>query len=163
MKTIQRKLDLSKNYNIVGSTYIPLIDSLGTCCDNCGKLIANLVFITDENNKNYTVGLDCAKTLTSLKETELKRHESNIKSINRFHKKFNDLIQYGWEVAIFNGKLFTVSRETYDKKPFFSLRYEGQKVNIENLSNSAKKYLTTKEDFVKDNPDFENNSYLNYI
>jgi hypothetical protein len=160
---IQRNLDLSKNYSITGSTYISLIDGSGCTCDNCNKLIANMVFIVDENGKNYTVGLDCAKTLTSLNKTELEKHESNIKAINRFHKKFNELIQYGWEVVIFNGKLFTVGRKTYNEKPFFSLRYEGQKINPENLSNKAKQFLTTKDDFVKANPDFENNSYLNYI
>jgi len=89
--------------------------------------------------------------------------ETNIKKINLFHKKFNDLVKYNWEVVIFNGKLFTVTRETYDKRPFFNLRFEGQSINVDNLSNAAKKHLTTKEQFLKENPDFENNYSLNYI
>jgi hypothetical protein len=160
---IQRKLDLTKQYSITGSTYISVIDGGGTCCDNCNKLIANMVYIVDNDHKNYIVGLDCAKTLTSLNQNDLKKHETNIKSINRFHKKLNDLIKYGWEVAIFNGRLHTISRESYDKKPFFSFRYEGQSIDIKDLSNNAKKYLTTKENFVKENPDFINNSYLPYL
>lgn len=160
---IQRSLNLLSNYSITGSTYISLIDGSGCTCDNCNKLIANLVFIIDENGKNYTVGLDCAKTLTNLNKSDLEKHETNIKKINRFHKKFNDLVQYGWEVAIFNGRLFTVSRETYDKKPFFSLRFESQSINVENLSKTAKNYLTTKDDFILKNPEFANNYQLNYI
>lgn len=71
MKTkniIQRNLDLSKRYFFVSSKYIPLIDSNGCKCDNCNKLISNIVTIKDKDNNFYNVGSDCADTLQSLKE-----------------------------------------------------------------------------------------------
>ncbi len=63
-KIIQRNLPLSQTYTITGYNYVPLIDGDGTCCDNCGKLISNMVYVTDGNGGKFTVGNDCAKTLT---------------------------------------------------------------------------------------------------
>ena len=71
MKTkniIQRNLDLSKSYFFVSAKYISLIDGGGCTCDNCNKLISNIVTIKDNDNKIYNVGSDCADTLQSLKE-----------------------------------------------------------------------------------------------
>jgi hypothetical protein len=67
MKTIiQRNLSLSETYTFVSATYIPLFDGIGCTCDNCGKLISNIVTIKDSTGKTYTVGSDCAETLQSL-------------------------------------------------------------------------------------------------
>ena len=82
-------LDIKKPYYITGYTYIPLVDSFGTCCDNCGKLLANIVYIKDDEQKNYIVGIDCAKRLTSIDKDDVKRTEIGIKSINSFLKKLD--------------------------------------------------------------------------
>jgi len=63
---IQRNLDLSKEYFFVSSKYISLIDGNGCTCDNCNKLISNIVTIKDNEGKFYNVGSDCADTLQSL-------------------------------------------------------------------------------------------------
>jgi hypothetical protein len=63
---IQRNLDITKTYTIEGSYYVGLEN--GTCCDNCGRLIANVAEIRcNETNKRYTVGMDCAETLSGIK------------------------------------------------------------------------------------------------
>lgn len=55
-------------YSWVRAVYIPLIDSIGTCCDNCGRLISNIVTVKHEDGTNYTIGQDCAKTLFNKQE-----------------------------------------------------------------------------------------------
>ncbi len=58
-------------YTHIKSTYISLIDGMGCTCDNCGRLIANLVTVKNEGeNKQYIIGQDCAKTLFSEEENK---------------------------------------------------------------------------------------------
>jgi hypothetical protein len=63
---IQRNLDLSKQYFFVTAKYISILDGGGCTCDNCDKLISNIVTIKDSNDNLFNVGLDCADTLQSL-------------------------------------------------------------------------------------------------
>lgn len=61
---IQRNLSLAQKYKLNGVSYIPVLDGGGCCCDNCGRLIANIADITGENDKKrYSIGLDCLDTL----------------------------------------------------------------------------------------------------
>ena len=64
-KLIERNLKFSNKY-IYKSITRGSIESGQVClCDNCGKLITNMVHIFDNsNNKNYTIGIDCAETLS---------------------------------------------------------------------------------------------------
>lgn len=65
MKTIiQRALPLNDTYKIHSFKYVSLIDGQGTCCDNCGKLISNMVTLENQNGQQFIVGNDCANTLT---------------------------------------------------------------------------------------------------
>lgn len=61
---IQRTLSLTDIYNIHSFSYVPLIDGNGTCCENCGKLISNIVTLENQKGQRYLVGSDCADTLT---------------------------------------------------------------------------------------------------
>jgi hypothetical protein len=65
-KVMQRNLSLIENYTFVSAKYISILDGGGCTCDNCGKLISNIVTIKDGNNNFYNVGSDCAETLQSL-------------------------------------------------------------------------------------------------
>lgn len=79
------------NYSKISAVYISLIDGTGCICDNCGRLIANIVTVKNEdNNKQYTIGQDCAKTLFSDKEN---------KEIDREIKDGIRLEKYEKEVA----------------------------------------------------------------
>lgn len=67
MKTIQRNLPIDTTYSIVESFYKSLEDG-GDICNNCGKLISNVAIIKDAKGVAYHVGLDCASTLSGIKE-----------------------------------------------------------------------------------------------
>lgn len=60
----------SGKYTKISAVYISLIDGMGCTCDNCGRLIANIVTVKHEGGKHYTIGQDCAKTLFSKQENE---------------------------------------------------------------------------------------------
>jgi hypothetical protein len=53
------------NYEHISSTYTAILDGGGWACENCGRLIANLVTVKHEQGKTYIIGQDCAKTLFS--------------------------------------------------------------------------------------------------
>jgi hypothetical protein len=68
MKTItQRNLSLLTTYTITGSFYAGMED--GTCCENCGKLIANIAKVQNKEGENFLVGMDCAETLSGIKDS----------------------------------------------------------------------------------------------
>jgi len=106
-RLLQRALPLKEIYTITGYNYIPLIDGEGTCCDNCGKLIANMVYLKDSKNKTHTVGNDCAKTLTFASadlfklETEINNAFNEGKTLRTkivsHLKKENITGAYAWE------------------------------------------------------------------
>jgi hypothetical protein len=60
---IKRNLNLDIKYNLIDKNYISLIDGNGCTCDNCGKLIANIATVKNENNEIFTIGFDCLETL----------------------------------------------------------------------------------------------------
>jgi hypothetical protein len=68
-------------YRYVSSTYISIMDGMGCTCDNCGRLIANMVTVESDTSKKYIIGQDCAKTLFS--EDLNKKILSNIKAEKR--------------------------------------------------------------------------------
>lgn len=60
---IKRNLPLNVNYNLIDKKYISLIDGNGCTCDNCGKLIANIATVKNDNNDTFNIGFDCLETL----------------------------------------------------------------------------------------------------
>ena len=60
---IQRALPLTDKYKVHSFSYVSLIDGGGTCCENCGKLITNMVTVENQNGNKFVVGSDCAETL----------------------------------------------------------------------------------------------------
>ena len=66
-KIIQRNIPINQQYEIIETFYSSIEDS-ATCCDNCGKLIANICVIKGKDDgKVYHIGMDCADSLTSIK------------------------------------------------------------------------------------------------
>jgi hypothetical protein len=61
---IQRALPLTDTYKVHSFSYVSLIDGQGTCCENCGKLISNMVTLENQKGEKFVVGNDCADTLT---------------------------------------------------------------------------------------------------
>ena len=60
---IQRHLPLNVKYHLIDKKYIPLVESFGTCCDNCGQIIANIATVKSESGLIFTIGFDCLETL----------------------------------------------------------------------------------------------------
>ena len=72
---IQRNLDLSKVYELIGVRYESLIDGSGTTCSNCGKPISNIADISNDGN-HYSVGLDCMDTILQQSQTVMSWSDS---------------------------------------------------------------------------------------
>ena len=68
---IQRNLPLSDTYTLVSYRYASILNGNGECCDNCGKLISNIVTVANATGKRYTIGTDCANTLLADKAAYL--------------------------------------------------------------------------------------------
>ncbi len=65
-KVIQRSLPITTTYKIVGSYYKSIEDG-GGCCENCSKIISNIAEIENAEGNKYSVGMDCAATLSGIK------------------------------------------------------------------------------------------------
>ena len=86
MKTI-KNLDITKDYKIVGTRYSK---DDPTTCDNCGKVITNIVVLEDSNGELYNVGTECTKTIHYFTNTfegsrSLKQAEKVLKDTSKFH------------------------------------------------------------------------------
>jgi len=99
MKTIiKRNLSLNTKYVVVDKKYIPLENGCGLGCDNCGKLIANIATVRNENGEVFSIGFDCMETLlinNSLLSkndiVEYERIKKMIPKIIRFSKTLKEL------------------------------------------------------------------------
>lgn len=65
-KIIKRNLPID-TYKIIGTTSY----EDGIICDNCGKLIKNIAIVQRPNGYTYYVGLDCAATLSGIKQEDI--------------------------------------------------------------------------------------------
>lgn len=72
-------------YSYLSSSYTAILDGGGWACENCGRLIANLVTVKHEGGKTFIIGQDCAKTLFS--DTVNKGIDQTIKADKRRQKK----------------------------------------------------------------------------
>lgn len=77
-RIIQRNLPLNVKYILTDKKYIPLEQSFGLCCDNCGKLITNIATVKNENGDVFDIGFDCLETIL----------------INNSLLSTNDILQY---------------------------------------------------------------------
>lgn len=97
---IKRNLPLDISYTVVDKKYIPLENGIGCTCDNCGKLIANIATVKDENNNSYNIGFDCLETILInnqlLSSTDIDDYvvvKKMIPKIIRFSKTLKELDQ----------------------------------------------------------------------
>lgn len=121
---ISRKLDLSIKYNLIDKKYIPLIDNIGLCCDNCGKLISNIATIRG-NNQTYNIGFDCLDTillnnsiLDGLSLDDYNKAKIMLPKIIRQAKKLKEVINNN---SFISGLIF--EKQTY-KSDFYPFHYE---------------------------------------
>ncbi|PXV66839.1 hypothetical protein CLV62_104100 [Dysgonomonas alginatilytica] len=56
-------MSLEQTYTLMDKFYIPILESLGHCCQNCFKPLANIAIVKGEkDNKTYSIGFDCLET-----------------------------------------------------------------------------------------------------
>ena len=65
---IERNLTFDQKYIYIDITRGHLVDGQFTYCDNCGKLITNMIHVINKDTKKrHTIGTDCAETLATAK------------------------------------------------------------------------------------------------
>lgn len=113
---IQRNLDLSQKYFLIDKKYIPLENSVGLCCSNCNKLIANIATVRDSKGAVFNIGFDCLETLLINNQLlsgkdilEYERVKKLIPKIIRFAKLVKEVYQNNHNIT---GLLF--ERQTYN-------------------------------------------------
>lgn len=125
----QRGLPLNTQYVVTDKKYIPLENGIGLCCDNCGKLIANIATVKNPDGKSFNIGFDCLETILInnhlLSATDVEEYEKvkkMIPKVLRFAKSIKETIKNNPNINI-TGMLFS-KRPTYktDYYPFHWLK-----------------------------------------
>ena len=154
---IKRNLPLNVKYNLIDKKYISLVDGFGCTCDNCGKLIANIATVKNDNNNTFNIGFDCLETLLlnnnllngksiteyqnfksclpsyikkskELKETIINTNLQNLNKIVSIEVDANDFLN---EVNYWNGKT-DKNGKIISSKQYFTFYYifeNGKKYN----------------------------------
>jgi hypothetical protein len=68
-KVIRRNLPINTTYTLIDSYYTGGLMNNPQICDNCGKGIANVGVIQNKNGETFNVGMDCASTLSGIKDS----------------------------------------------------------------------------------------------
>lgn len=124
---IQRGLPLTNSYCVIEKMYIPLEESCGHVCDNCGKIIANIAVVKNlSNNIDYNIGFDCLETilinnqLLSGKDIEeYQKVKKMIPKILRFAKSIKETL--GKNSGTITGLKFEPKTYESDFFPFYWL------------------------------------------
>lgn len=135
MKTIiQRSLPLNINYTLIDKKYIPIEQSAGAyCCDNCGKLIANIATVKNTTGDIYNIGFDCLETilinnslLSSGDIAEYERVKKMIPKVLRFSKYIKEKLSINSHLNI-AGIKFEVPTYQTDWLTFYWLQNNSDK------------------------------------
>ena len=126
---IERNLKFTDKYIYQGITRGSIESGQVTCCDNCGKLITNMVSVaSNTTRKQYTIGTDCAETLAKAKcmyNGYNKDYQIDIYSYNltaRFVTELNagaKIQNNGWNCTLINRKGKQMQIFTTDIQKFF--------------------------------------------
>ncbi len=97
---VQRNLPLNRSYELIDSHYGG--EGEYTICQNCNKPISNVATVKDDKGKYFDVGLDCASTLTGLKDNPflLDQHEYYFTRANSLKAKIRKRLKEGFYVSV---------------------------------------------------------------
>ena len=102
-KVIRRNLPINKEYKLIDSFYTGGLTENPMTCENCGRPIANVAVLQDEDNKTYDVGMDCAETLSSIKNSsEFMVVGNNFKEATAIRNKIKKSIKDGGSIEAEN-------------------------------------------------------------
>lgn len=113
----------SGQYTKTGTNYISILDGNGCTCDNCGRLIANMVYVKHESGKSFTIGQDCTKTLFDVRTNkeidhaikgEKRRQENEVKHKAQAEStaRLNEYLQACRDAGISNDNINTPESRT---------------------------------------------------
>ena len=68
-KVIRRNLPINVTYKLIDSYYTGGVIDNPDFCENCGKVIANVGIIQNPDGEKFHVGMDCAATLSGIKNS----------------------------------------------------------------------------------------------
>lgn len=149
-------------YKVISSNYLSILDGGGTSCDNCNKLITTTVEIEDASGKQFTVGADCALTLSGIGELDERKIKDVVKRCKKFYttlKKDDSLLIKESDESYF---LFKIVTHGYDGKPipnpFISVPFIG--IEKDKLSEKFKDKIRTKAWIIENYPELINNYYI---
>lgn len=119
---IQRALPLTEKYFLTDKKYIPLLEGIGICCDNCGALIANQATVKNESGQSFTIGFDCLETLlinnsllSSGDIAEYERVKAQLPKIIRVSKKLAE--------TMYNNRHLNITGILIEKPMFQDSKY----------------------------------------
>ena len=69
-KVIRRNLPINTTYKLIDSYYTGGVIDNPDYCENCGKVIANVGIIQNADGDKFHVGMDCAATLSGIKNSD---------------------------------------------------------------------------------------------
>ena len=95
-KIIARNLDLTVKYDLIDKRYIPIIDSIGIVCANCGKLISNIATISNDG-KLYDIGFDCLDTILL---NNMILDEKDLESYNHYKGHIKSYIKHSKDIGL---------------------------------------------------------------
>ena len=151
---IQRNLPLDVKYSLIDKKYISIEDGGGWCCDNCGRLIANMATVSNEDGKQYIIGFDCLETFLInnmlLDGKDVSEYQRYKKQLPTFIKKAKELKEYIKNNNANPNNAFLVSIEfdvtnflhwaQYGKSGFLTSHY------ISNVGKRFNDYIRLKND-----------------
>lgn len=123
-------LPLDHKYKVIGFGYCgSLLDGNGTTCQNCNRLIVNTATVENEQGKQYTVGCDCAETLSlvdcsdfwKIKEQEALHRKliSYIRTIKKQQeqgvKVSYNIDQYGVYIYFWNHTAYRMNQDIFNQ------------------------------------------------
>jgi len=133
-KSVQRNMPLGVKYEIKDSFYISVEDG-GCTCDNCGKLISNVVVLIDENKAVFNVGTDCAPTLLKacdmLKLSQIDSYFSAGKSARAAIQKYIKKAKASGVTLEITYKIFEDDKNFYKQVGTGGYRIESLPFNID--------------------------------
>jgi len=127
---IERNLPFNDKYIYLGITRGSIESAQFTCCDNCGKLITNMVtVVSNSTSKKHTIGTDCAETLVKAKclynngsQTDYQIDIYSYNQVARFVTEINagaTINKTDWYCTLINRKGKEMKVFTNDLKKYF--------------------------------------------
>jgi hypothetical protein len=147
MKAKQYKLSQETTYTVIKSMYLSLLDGGGWCCENCGRIITNMVTVESKEGKQYIVGSDCASTLAGINKQDNENIKHSITKYKRFYKELIDNFNSNIIVNEYNQySIINIVSKGYSNEsiqPFIGFKYVS--IPIENgLSDKYSNRIITK-------------------